>query len=335
MQNSAKMVQLFKGGSLSQTSLMLVSGKYIVRKSVDFSQNREYGYQRWFSQLKRLQRYENLYPGMFPKILSCGVVNNIAYYDMEYIENSVNLYTYLQNASINEVQVIVDAIFKQLNTLHINPIPFLNGAISSYISEEINRPIDICSKNPIIADLFYSEYIWVNGRKIKPISKNIDEFISNLLSKSDLLKEACINHGNPTIENMMIVPNNPPRIFFIDPYEECAIDGAAIDYSQILQSVHGKYEVLMSKIPKVDNKSVSTKIDTPEAYSKFCLSVSNKIKTKLSDSEWELVLLLEVSQFIRMLPFKLSNDEDAGRLFFMHASELFDRILHNRIDKEL
>ena len=54
-----KVITTFKGGSLSSTLLMQDNKDMFVRKTVSLVENREYGYQRWYSQLKKLQRYED------------------------------------------------------------------------------------------------------------------------------------------------------------------------------------------------------------------------------------------------------------------------------------
>ena len=50
------MVKL-KGGSLSSTYLMENEKGKFVRKMVSTKENREYGYMRWYSQMKKIQRY--------------------------------------------------------------------------------------------------------------------------------------------------------------------------------------------------------------------------------------------------------------------------------------
>ena len=49
--------RLLKGGSLAGTYVITTSSGQYVRKEISLVENREYGYQRWYSQLKRLQRY--------------------------------------------------------------------------------------------------------------------------------------------------------------------------------------------------------------------------------------------------------------------------------------
>ena len=71
-----------KGGSLSKT--YIVPHQNIVRKEVSRKQNREYGFMRWYSQLMKLQRYNSLYPGLFPKVLDVGANSDAAWFDIEY-----------------------------------------------------------------------------------------------------------------------------------------------------------------------------------------------------------------------------------------------------------
>ena len=66
----AKIIKQFKGGSLSSTNLIEDRGELFVRKSVSLINNREYGFQRWYSQLKKLQRYSVMFPGLFPSVLN-------------------------------------------------------------------------------------------------------------------------------------------------------------------------------------------------------------------------------------------------------------------------
>jgi len=74
-----KVTQL-KGGSLSSTSLYEDGDRKFIRKSISTKDNREYGYVRWYTQLKKLQRLAET--GLFPKILDVNYSNNSDYFDI-------------------------------------------------------------------------------------------------------------------------------------------------------------------------------------------------------------------------------------------------------------
>ena len=58
-----------KGGSLSSTSFCTENGLSFIRKKVSLVENREFGFYRWLSQLKKLQRLGNLFPDLFPRVI--------------------------------------------------------------------------------------------------------------------------------------------------------------------------------------------------------------------------------------------------------------------------
>ena len=58
-----------KGGSLSNTELHEIDGVRYVKKKINLIKEREYGFVRWYSQLKKTQRLSNEFPNLFPKLL--------------------------------------------------------------------------------------------------------------------------------------------------------------------------------------------------------------------------------------------------------------------------
>ena len=53
-----KIVKYLKGGSLSGTFIIRKKNMLLVRKQVSLKKNREFGFQRWLSQLKKIQYYK-------------------------------------------------------------------------------------------------------------------------------------------------------------------------------------------------------------------------------------------------------------------------------------
>ena len=69
-----------KGGSLSSTYLCRINGHQFVRKTINLDENREYGYVRWYSQLKKIQRFNSLLPDLFPRVLNVSFLENEAFF---------------------------------------------------------------------------------------------------------------------------------------------------------------------------------------------------------------------------------------------------------------
>src|SRR3990167_11050240 len=92
-----------------------------VRKECRIDINRKYGYHRHQSQLKRLQRYNYMFPGLFPQVLGCGLEGNMSYYDMEIIDG-INAYEFLTKVvpehEIDEIIKFKSRLVKAMERIH-------------------------------------------------------------------------------------------------------------------------------------------------------------------------------------------------------------------------
>ena len=278
-----------KGGSLSGTYLM----DGFVRKECSLVENREYGYNRWYSQLKRLQRYNHLFPELFPRVLGYGVDGNMAYYDMEMV-SGVNGYEFLKNWKPDEA---IDTFFKKfivaMSQMHSVQWESTPSPINLYIHEEIDKKL-------------FDYKLWTSGA--------FGLFRLELSSQYSEKKE-CFTHGNLTLENVMY-NQETGKITFIDPYEENIIDSRLCDYSQVLQSCHSHYEWY--------NEGKNGPIPSGVEY--FRVLFHDTIYSNLSEERKRTVDLLEISQYIRMLPFKMrAGEESKADFFYSHAIMLYNQ----------
>jgi len=320
-----------KGGSLSQTSLMYSDNEVFVRKEVHLSKNREYGFRRWYSQLKRQQRYNLMFPGLFPDILRYSVDDENAYFDMEYIEKSVNALDYVAKESDpSKIDAFFNELIKQMNKLHSLKMKSCPDIARLYIREEVGQSISACV-NLEFLEFSRNEFINYNGQNVETFVKKYEEF-SKILKKLYKESHESFSHGNLTLENILYVPEEG-RIVFIDPYEENIIDSNLADYSQLLQSCNAKYEMIDSLLDK-DNgpdhygffvKGNEVSIDIPNNFGLdyFNTKINEFLKNELSQDSYKVVKLLEISQFIRMLPFKQEKSIKKMIVFYSLASKLF------------
>ena len=74
IEDKIDILKVFKGGSLSSTKL-INHPKYnkCILKKVSNNLNREYGFVRFCSQIKRHSYLQNVEPELFPRILEVGI----------------------------------------------------------------------------------------------------------------------------------------------------------------------------------------------------------------------------------------------------------------------
>lgn len=315
-----KITQL-KGGSLSSTSLFEDGDKKFIRKKISTRENREYGFVRWYSQLKKLQRFGQT--GLFPKILNVAYENNTAYFDIEYLHGYKDIKTILaeDNLTENEIQKIYDAIMVAFNKLHANSYAANPGAPKLYFKEEVTQKLSDSFKHSI----FYNFYEFgtlntfeYNGQMTHGIQNFLPE-LKNFFDEMVLESEQDI-HGNPTLENMMY-SFEEDKVVFIDPYEESIIDSKLLDYSQVLQCSRSCYGFINDRVVMVDGSSVWHNLQLPNNLKVFNKMFESNLKQK------EIIDVLEATQFIRMLPFKCAaGDFEKAKYFYVHACHLLSKI---------
>jgi hypothetical protein len=315
-----------KGGSLSGTYLCKSHGKKpFIRKEASLIEHREYGYQRWYSQLKRLQRYNFYFPGVFPELITYGKKGDLAYFDIEFFEDSVTVHEFLTTTSD---KVNIDALFKELvvvmNKMHGKEIPSTASPFELYIYEEIEQKINACRNNKRFMEFIKLYEIYFNGEKVPALNWVIDDF-KKLSKKVYTSTTETFTHGNLTLENILYQPKTG-KVIFIDPYEENIIDSALCDYSQILQSCNSKYEIYNSIKPIIHSDGVEFKAANFEGLNYFNNKFVDFLKERHSANDIITIRLFEVSQYARMLPFKMEIDEDKMLFFYCLGSYLFHQL---------
>ena len=127
-----------KGGSLNSTSLHINGDEKFVRKLISTTANREYGYVRWYSQLKKLQRFNELIPGCVPKVYDAGITEEGAYFDIEYIDAKDIKTLFKENAlSRYQTEKMHKSLWFAFDRLHCHEYAPNSNSLKLYFHEEV------------------------------------------------------------------------------------------------------------------------------------------------------------------------------------------------------
>lgn len=284
---------ILKGGSLASTSVIQDNNNTFVRKKISLGKEREYGFCRWYSQLKKMQRLGVIFPNTFVEILDFGYVNSdsisdhdeYAYMDLKYYKDGINLYEYLSKERTDEeIKNIFVKVIEKLNKLYSFKIESFSNPIELYFQEEIiNKMMEASSNNANFNKVLLDKDIY---GKLSSMKKKVISLYNNPFES--------FTHGNPTLENTLYLQDSDD-ILFIDVYEENIIDNKLNDYSHILQSCNSYYELIVDYGPN---------FIVPDGIKKFNSFMQEYLHSDLNKSELMLVKFFEASQYYRMLPFK-------------------------------
>jgi len=266
-----------------------------------------------------------MFPGMFPKVIDYGKTDITAYFDMEYCVDAVNAQEYVNNCSKKkEVDMFFNSLSSSISALHHSRIKSSEKSIELYAHEEIKQRLQDCYQEDFFVDFLKNDKIIFNGVEVNSFIKSFDLY-NRMIKKYYVRPTETFTHGNMTLENILYVPKDD-KIIFIDPYEENVVDSELAEYSQLLQSSNSKYEIYNSKESLIDGNKISLQITESFGMEYFNKLLIDHLKIRFNDSQYVMIRLLEVSQFIRMLPFKMAIDKNKMIFFYGLASYLFDKL---------
>lgn len=318
-------VVTLKGGSLNSTSLHIDGNRKFVRKIISRDANREYGYVRWYSQLKKLQRYNSLFPECVPKLYDAGTTDSGAYFDIEYIPGK-DIKTWLKEESLSPSQILTmhKALWSSFDRLHNHTYDPMPSSLMLYFEEEVSQKLSDARQFGEFDQFYHVDSFVHLGQTVSGMRHKFEQFRS--LFKRNITTESYV-HGNPTLENIMYDPSTN-KITFIDLYEEGIVDSKFMDISQVLQCSNSYYGILNdSRIVVSENNTASSAV-VPKSLTYFNQLFNAEMANRYTTDEIALINLFEATQFFRMLPFKChAGNIDAAKFFYAHACSLVNKLL--------
>jgi hypothetical protein len=230
--------------------------------------------------------------------------------DIEYIESADSGIEFLKKVkTFDEVKLFFNELISVMDKIHETKIKSSKNPIKLYFQEEVKQKIIDCKSN-LFLNHYKKQKIVFNNITIDALSTQLNEY-GKMFESFYTNPIETFSHGNLTLENLVYNPDTN-KITLIDVYEENIIDSKYADYSQILQSCNSNYELYNES----DNPDL---ISIPFGLKSFKKLFNEYLNNQLSKEELIFTKLLEISQFIRMLPFK---DEIAPKktIFFYNLA---------------
>ena len=319
-------IKKLKGGSLSTTYNITNSEGSYVMKQVSREKEREYGFMRWYSQAKKQQRLNKLHPEYVPPVTHIRSHDDVPLAElwMPYLEGYQDVKTILSTMKLTDGQIfkISKAIWRGFDAIHSNTYDAIDGAGSLYFSEEVSQKfIDAQSSSEEFEKFTRKINFDYHGKIVHSIYNylyDLEQYFYELKLpfEQDIL-------GNPTLENIMY-SFDEDKVKFIDLYEESMIDTRFLDYSMVLQCSSSYYGYINDNQVKIDDGSVSHDLKIPENFEWF----HRHFESDLPAEHRKLIDILEATQFIRMLPFKVkAGNIDHAKYFYVHACYLLGKAL--------
>jgi hypothetical protein len=245
--------------------------------------------------------------------------------DLEYLLGYITAKDILSSNVLSDIEVetIATNIFLAATRMHdflrLNTYP---GSINLYFNEECLQKFNDALVDNRFRKFTENHDVIYNGVTYPSLRASLDSLrrLTEDLSPSF----ECLTHGNLTLENIMIHPKSLD-VRFLDPYDENIVDCRESDFSQIRQCSRLYYGLLLDSIVKISGNALEVDLVVPKNFPIFEEKFNSLLKTNLVAYSEKLEDFFTISQFLRMLPFKVkSGDTDLAILFYSLACKLIE-----------
>jgi hypothetical protein len=224
------------GSSAASVYLIEQNNTVFIRKYIKKTADMWIHYENLRRQLEDLRRFDFYWKGCCPKILSVYENNEEFYFDMEYLQDYIQVSLLEPTEQIKVVTNLFSKLFKEVYCFSKN----INGSIwiSNYIKNKIIPKLDEIQE---FDELFYtivnSISFTINSKSVKGLrylfeSLNLEQYSPSTIE--------CI-HGDLTLENILI-QTSTSDIKFIDHGGSSYMDSYYLDLGKVFQSIFAKYE---------------------------------------------------------------------------------------------
>ncbi len=275
-----KFVSSLKGFSGCKIDLYSENGNHFVRKisaSLNYNNRlkRQMDKQQYF--------FDNLSSDKIsaPKVLRSGVLNDLFYFDMEYIRG-FNLVDHIYDVNFRELEGVAESL---CNIINIMKKSVIEGG-----SFEFNKMED---------KLGSLIYLFENKKSRLDINLLIElkKLLSNIEKKDKIKSTFC--HGDLTMENI-IFDKDTKKIFLID-FLDSFIDHYWMDITKLFQDIEGKWYKFRN--PDINLVNFFPKMEFVGDFIKKNILTNEEIYNK----NHPLFLALN---FARILPYAQDNETE-------------------------
>jgi hypothetical protein len=133
-------------------------------------------------------------------------------------------------------------------------------------------------------------------------------------------------HGDMTIENIVVSPEEPMGWFLIDPNPVNIFNTPLIDWAKLMQSLNLGYETMnRGAAPAIDGSALRVAFTRSNAYAQLHEWLRERLLSRLGEDVMREIAFHEIVNYLRLIPYKIRIAPQKGLTFFACASVLLRR----------
>ena len=265
-----------------------------------------------------------------PRILSKYGDDDSFGYDMEYSLNSMGLPEYVHSVSIDEAWNMLDNALTKLEesvyTKDVRNADF--SSVFKYVKDKVKKNAQTIESASVLADLMQHDTLIINGKEYRNFSSLKTMLDTEFLVEVFMSDPCSVIHGDLTMENIICTRDDVGTVgfYYIDPNPNNIHETKFIDYSKVMQSIHGNYENLKNATyVSVTGNEISFEVASSPVYEELLKRLRDKLSGNYDYAANRSICFHEVVNWLRLMPYKIHNKENvfvyyAGMIMVMNEA---------------
>lgn len=281
------------------------------------------------NQIEWIEDHERILP--LPRILSKDIGENYCCYDMEFNAKAIGFFQFMHTVPSERSWNILEDVLETLacKLYASNPRKMKIDETMNYITQKVSANLELIRESKYLNVLYGYDAIIINGRTYRNLKQYEDKL--SLVNLLEIFEEDVHTniHGDLTIENIVCIQEDSPSFYLIDPNTGNMHSSPFLDYSKLLQSLHGGYEFLLStQKVEVDGNRIDFLDTESAAYQELYRHYHSYLHNRFSENEVRSIYYHEIIHFIRLLPYKIRKNGKRSTIFYAKLVMILDDIDH-------
>ncbi len=253
--------------------------------------------------------------------------NRFSYY-MPAEPQCINFFEYIHRSSAEESWSVLSSLLKDLQEKLYVPEgdPLSDDAMDRYLEEKLYSNLKLIEECSELQELLSYDKLVINGRSYENLHSLTPSFEKEMLKELFRGERFTLMHGDLTIEN--IICREDGSYYLIDPNPVCPISCPDLDYSKLLQSLHGLYEFLGGNLHFSRRGNIIQ--FGPNYSAQYALLYGNYrlwLGRNFDEAAIRRIYYHEIIHWLRLMPYRIKKGEAAQ--YYIRLIMLMNEIRDN------
>ena len=287
--------------------------------------------EKLYEQMCWIKKYGGLLP--LTEVSSEERGSSFFYYDMPCKSGAVDFFTFIHTSDIHKSEALLESVTDALGVLHnTESRPYSESELRKYISAKVTDNISLIMSSRELKPLMKYDTLIINGTSLPNLPYYLDVLSEEKLMKIFSCDRISETHGDLTIENIICCRDGEDDFYLIDPNPNSLHNTPFLDYSKLLQSLHGQYELMMKTAEvTVSRNTITYPFTGSSAYEKLFTYYLGCLRGKFSPEEVRSIFYHEIIHWLRLMPYKLKNCPQHAAMFYAGMLKVINEVVNLEI----